>query len=145
MVSIELIREYVDQLLANNCSLDEFEDWLVGASWNMHQNADSEVQQLVGFLELHLAEYSAGHLDYSDLIVELRTLQLHGATQAPFQAVFISFADPSSVPSCVVPLTTERDVPDYQLRFDRPRTSPVTTTGSAKTVVRERTAIQSRT
>ena len=143
MVSIELIREHVDQLLAHNCSLDEFEDWLVGASWNMHKNADSEVQQLVGFLELHLAEYSAGHLDYSDLIVELRTLQLHGATQAPFQAVFISFAD-SSASSCVVPLTTERYVPDYQLRVDRPRTSPVTTTGSAKTVVQERTAIPSR-
>ena len=107
MVSTELICEHVDQLLANNCSLDEFEDWLVGTSWNMHQNADSEVQALVGFLELHLAEYSAGHLDYSDLIVELRTLQLHGATRGPFQAVFIG--------------------------FDRLRTSPVTTTGSAQT------------
>ena len=143
MVSIELIREHVDQLLADNCSLDEFEDWLVGASWNMHQDADSEVQDLVGFLELHLAEYSAGHLDYSDLIVELRTLQLHGATQAPFQAVFISVAD-LSVSSCVGPLTPERDVSNYLLGFDRPRTYPVTTTGSAKTVVQESPPIPSR-
>lgn len=55
-------------------SLDEFEDWLVRESWNMHRDSDPKAQQLVGKVELALAEFHNGHLQEPLLRQRLRNL-----------------------------------------------------------------------
>ena len=54
--------------------LDEFEDWLVQHSWDMQRDSDHASQQLVGKIELALAEYSNGHLSESELRQHLKNL-----------------------------------------------------------------------
>lgn len=55
-------------------SLDEFEDWLVQRSWNMHLDSESRAQNLVGKIELALAEYHDGHISEPALRQRLRSL-----------------------------------------------------------------------
>lgn len=128
-MSVAEVRDQVQQLLSGVISQDDFEDWLVGASWNMHQHANAEVQQLVGAIELRLAEYSEGHLDDADLHAELQLLLIYGCVSPTIQAVFVSL---SANENQWVTLTNEVDRPQLY-RLDRPTTSPVTTTGSART------------
>jgi len=78
MLSVELIRETLQNALAGGASFEEFEDWLVGASWNMHQNADLEAQRLAGAIEHRFAEYSSGCLDDTTLREELLALFVYG-------------------------------------------------------------------
>ena len=55
-------------------SLDEFEDWLVRQSWNMHRDSDPRAQKLVGKIELAVAEFYDGHLSEPLLRQRLRNL-----------------------------------------------------------------------
>jgi len=65
------IREKVAQYLTGGISLDQFEDWLVQSSWNMHRGSDAQSQKLASAIELRLAEHSSGHLSEVDLRAEL--------------------------------------------------------------------------
>jgi hypothetical protein len=65
------IRQWLARYLSNEISLDQFEDWLVKQSWNMHRDSDEASQKLASALELRLAEYSSGHLDEPALREEL--------------------------------------------------------------------------
>lgn len=85
MLSVKSIREQLQNVLAGQVSLDDFEDWLVQASWNMHQHADDESQQLVGAIELHLAELSDGLIDENEIVESLLTLYLHGCYEQGMQ------------------------------------------------------------
>lgn len=85
MVSVDLIREHVRQFLEGAASLDEFEDWLASASWNMHQDSDANAQQLAGALELRLAEYSIGHLDDEGLRDDFALILRQGCPEPVLQ------------------------------------------------------------
>ena len=74
MISEYQICRQIKRLLANKFSLDDFEDWLVQSSWNMHLDSDSKAQDLVWKIELSLAEYSSDYLDEAELLAELRNL-----------------------------------------------------------------------
>ena len=65
--------EVREKLLAI-ASVDEFEDWLVQHSWNMHQDSDPSAQKLVGKIEVALAEYSNGHINEFELRGQLSNL-----------------------------------------------------------------------
>ncbi|MBI4460470.1 MAG: hypothetical protein HY648_10490 [Acidobacteria bacterium] len=78
MLSLDQIRKQLQEYLAQRISLDQFEDWLVSASWNMHKHADKDAQHLVGAIELRLAEYSRGHLGDSELKYELGMILAYG-------------------------------------------------------------------
>ena len=60
MITVPEIREHLVDLLASEVdkenALSSFEDWLVKASWNMHQNSDIKAQKFVAEIELSLAE-----------------------------------------------------------------------------------------
>ncbi len=58
MLNSAQIRIMVGELVLSRISLDDFEDWLVGASWNMHQNPeiDAETKRLVGAIELNVSQ-----------------------------------------------------------------------------------------
>lgn len=60
MITVPEIRGHLVDLLASEDgkenALSSFEDWLVQASWNMHQTSDLDAQQLVAEIELALTE-----------------------------------------------------------------------------------------
>ncbi|MGH7744721.1 MAG: hypothetical protein ACREQ5_07900, partial [Candidatus Dormibacteria bacterium] len=71
MIADYAIREQIAYYLTGKLSLDQFEDWLVGKSWDMHRDSDGQSQKLASAVELRLAEYSSGHLDEKHLRDEL--------------------------------------------------------------------------
>jgi len=60
--------------IEGDVSLDEFEDWFVPATWNIHRASDPEAEDLTDEIELSLAEYSGGHLTIEELKAELAKL-----------------------------------------------------------------------
>ncbi len=72
MIAENQIREKIGRYLRSELSLDQFEEWLVERSWNMHRDSDEAAQKLASAVELRLAEYSSGHLDDAQLRDELR-------------------------------------------------------------------------
>jgi len=74
MINEAQIRDQLLRYLARQITLNEFEDWIVLQSWNMHQDADAAAQRLVGAIELRLAEYSDDHLTDEALERELKGL-----------------------------------------------------------------------
>jgi hypothetical protein len=71
MVKENEIRHRLADALASG-RMDDFEDWFVGESWNVHQFGNVELEKFVYGLELRFAEYSSGHLDGAALREELR-------------------------------------------------------------------------
>ena len=71
MIAENQIRERLARYLLGEISLDEFEDWLVERSWNMHLDSDETAQKLAAAIELRLAEHSSGHLSNDGLRKEL--------------------------------------------------------------------------
>ena len=71
MITESQIRGRLSDYLRRRITLNEFEDWLVQQSWNMHRDSDELAQQLVGSIELRLAEYSDDHLSDEGLDREL--------------------------------------------------------------------------
>ncbi|MCC7237297.1 MAG: hypothetical protein IT163_18460 [Bryobacterales bacterium] len=71
MISEKEIRNNLAEALVSG-QMDEFEDWFVAESWNVHRSQNVSLQKLVYALELRLAEYSSGHLDEAALREELR-------------------------------------------------------------------------
>lgn len=62
--------EVVDRLqsyLIGVESLDEFEDWLVSRSWDVHRTEDQPAIHLVSEIELRLAEFTSGHWTEEEL------------------------------------------------------------------------------
>jgi hypothetical protein len=88
MITKSEIREELFRYLARQITLNEFEDWLVVHSWNMHQDSDQAARGLVGAIELRLSEYSADHLNDEGLERELQGLL------APSEIVWIGDAQP---------------------------------------------------
>jgi hypothetical protein len=74
MITKSQIHERLHDYLIHAITLNEFEDWLVVQSWNMHMDSDESARQLVGAIELRLAEYSDDHLNDSALDRELAGL-----------------------------------------------------------------------
>jgi len=74
MVSSGEVRNRLADAIEAQLPLDEFEDWFVQQSWNVHQSKDFDLQRLVFAIELWLAERSSGHLDDDGLLRELRTV-----------------------------------------------------------------------
>lgn len=74
MITEAQIQEQLFNYLTRQISLNEFEDWLVLNSWNMHRDSSDASQRLVGALELRFGEYSNGHLSDEALERELRGL-----------------------------------------------------------------------
>jgi hypothetical protein len=74
MITEAQIQQQLFGYLTRALSLNEFEDWLVQQSWNMHRDSSDAAQRLVGAIELRLAEYSNGDLTDEGLERELKGL-----------------------------------------------------------------------
>jgi hypothetical protein len=70
MISVEQIRSMIEQLTLSKLSLDDFDEWLTRASWNMHVSSSPEAIALVGQIEGGLAVYEAGDISYDAMMQE---------------------------------------------------------------------------
>lgn len=61
------IREHIFRYLTGEIDLPAFEDWFVGATWEVLGHAEGPLLALVGDVDLALAEYSSGHATIIDL------------------------------------------------------------------------------
>ncbi len=61
------IRDWLARYLAGEIGLGEFQEWFVPATWDQPGKGDSEIDALIGEIELRLAEYTGGHRDEKDL------------------------------------------------------------------------------
>jgi len=74
-MSISLDRAIHDHLaayLAGETSLDEFKDWLVGATWEIAPNDESTTAKLAIRIKHRLAEHSGGYVSDDELKQLLR-------------------------------------------------------------------------
>jgi hypothetical protein len=74
MLAHEELRNQLVRFLNKELSLDDFEDWFVRASWNIHKNPDLLAQRLAYAIEVRLAERSNGNLPDEQLRQELLDL-----------------------------------------------------------------------
>ena len=66
------LHERLADYLAGDSSLDEFKDWLVGATWSIDEAADPAGMQLADEVKLALADESGGFLTEAELREELK-------------------------------------------------------------------------
>lgn len=68
------IRHRLADYLSGVISLHAFQDWLVGATWNVESSDDSAATELTYSIKLVLAEYAAGDISDAELHAELGEL-----------------------------------------------------------------------
>ena len=73
MTSVQEIREELAKFLAHAQTLDALNEWLGRNTWNIHRE-DASVRDLVGAIELRLAEFSDGHCEENELREHLTAL-----------------------------------------------------------------------
>lgn len=74
MIESAQIRAMLQQVIAFQISLDEFDAWLTKASWNMQQDSDAESIRLVGAIEGRIAEFDHGHISARGLYREFEQM-----------------------------------------------------------------------
>jgi hypothetical protein len=101
MIEEREIRQRLVDLLYDQLGLEEFEDWLVQRSWNMHQDSSAGAQSLVSAIELALAEHSSGHLSRKDLFAQLLSflsqIRIGGPSVALASSNFLRLRRPLSI------------------------------------------------
>lgn len=68
------LRQHLTDYLDAVVPLDEFQDWLVGATWDIDETGDHAAIELTYDIKLALAEHSGGHISEDELRSELRPL-----------------------------------------------------------------------
>lgn len=74
MVSASQIREKIVDFLSAEIHLDDFEDWIVQNTWNVHQSGSLAAEDLTFSVEEALSEYSRSVLEYHELTKALENL-----------------------------------------------------------------------
>jgi len=86
---IELQRG-IEGFLAGSLALEDFEDWLVQGSWNIHKGQDLLAQRIAYAVELRLAEHHDGYLPLQELRGELRALMDAYSFYLPQSSAYVS-------------------------------------------------------
>ena len=74
MIIESQIREQLGRYLEGKSSFEQFEDWLVGNSYNMHKDSNQQAQNLVHDIDLVIYEYLDGNIMEDKLKSMLRSL-----------------------------------------------------------------------
>lgn len=61
------IRDWLARYLAGEIDLRAFQEWFVPTSWNQTGQGDARLDELIGEIELRLAELSSGHRTETEL------------------------------------------------------------------------------
>jgi hypothetical protein len=88
-----LIESQLSSYVAGEISLNEFEDWFAGSTWDIRNREGEAARRLAYAIELRLAEHSAGHLTESEMKHEFRQL-LAGPSAQPLQPATAHKAEP---------------------------------------------------
>jgi len=68
------LRQELARYLKGQCTLKDFEDWFVPRSWNIDQNSNPSLHNLVSQIELSLAEFGNGDWTEEELRQEFGIL-----------------------------------------------------------------------
>ena len=68
------LRQELARYLKGQCTLKDFEDWFVPRSWNINQNSNPSLRNLVSQIELSLAEFGNGDWTEEELRQEFGIL-----------------------------------------------------------------------
>jgi hypothetical protein len=61
MTTIEAeVRRRASDYVAGRSTLADFDLWLAAVSWNLDETADPELRELIGTIELRIAEFTSG-------------------------------------------------------------------------------------
>ena len=80
MISASQIRSQLALALARKMSLDQFEDWFVQNTWNIHASGSKEAEVLTFAIEDLLSEYTSAHISEQALRSELEQA-IHAETR----------------------------------------------------------------
>lgn len=80
------IRQWLTRYLANEISLEQFENWFVPATWEIEKSGNSLATDLTHEIELRLSEFTNGHLTESELRKKLTPLAQRYSVKIVFGA-----------------------------------------------------------
>jgi|SRR5579863_9010386 len=103
MANAREIREKLRELIEGRASLQQFQEWFVPATWDVHRESDPETEALVDEIELNLSEYSGSHLRAEELGRALGELAI---ASHPFVSPIESTAVLLRVPQNLVAIET---------------------------------------
>lgn len=78
------MQRYLAQYLNRENSLSQFRDWFDSETWDLDLKTETALGQIVGEIELRLAEFTNGHRSEGDLRYHLESL-LPKAENVDFQ------------------------------------------------------------
>lgn len=74
-VSLKIrIREHLAEYLTGNASLDDFKDWLIGATWEVEKLGEPDAVELTFDTKMELAEHPSERFLETELRDRLRSL-----------------------------------------------------------------------
>jgi hypothetical protein len=82
MITVDQIRAELQRVVLSEISLDDFDEWLTKASWNMQQDSAPGAVNLVGKIELLLADYDSERVSHPSLITALHELETEDEPRA---------------------------------------------------------------
>ena len=82
--TLQAVQCYLAQYLNRENSLSQFRDWFDSETWDLDLETETTLGQIVGEIELRLAEFTNGHRTEDDLRYHLESL-LPKAENVDFQ------------------------------------------------------------
>src|SRR5690349_1039173 len=83
MISLDEIRRQAKEVLAGRMSIEDFDEWLLDASWDMHRDSSADARRTASQISNRLYEHSKGHL--SEDALKARLAELAAETVATFR------------------------------------------------------------
>jgi hypothetical protein len=74
MINVDQIRVMLQRVILAEVSLDEFDEWISRESWNMHKDSSIEAIELIGKIELILADFDSGACSEAGVIKAFASL-----------------------------------------------------------------------
>jgi hypothetical protein len=89
MINESQIREQLGSYITEEQSFEDFEDWLIKQSHNMHLDSSQDAQDLVEDLDLIIYEYLNGNINEERLKSALRPFVEQYEVQISFQGASV--------------------------------------------------------
>lgn len=110
MVDALQIRQRLAEYLLGITSLQQFEDWFVPATWDIHKSNDPEVEVLTDEIESNLSEYTGGQLSQQDLQKALSDLAQTQESHSPFFGIEVVSVGAPILPPIPVSSATSEEI-----------------------------------